>query len=180
MWKSYRAVLPVGAAACVLAACHTAPTQAAAPVPEAEQVVSRTMKNLYMAASAAPRQSAEQQKRIEDMARTADNGKELLLVMRAARGVFPSPESPIEKDVRATVTARMMKVATLAQLIEYAAEYPVEPANSRRYIERMFDLAKRDSDTRVWHRIQSAAFRLGAGDLAQQAQARADQLSPRQ
>ena len=75
--------------------------KAAAPVPEAEQVVSAGLKELYMAASVAAPQSPAQQKVILRMAEKASNGKELLLVMRAAVGVFPANAETQEQRAEA-------------------------------------------------------------------------------
>ena len=131
-------------AAWSLASCNTAAKKAAAPVPEAEQVVSASLKELYMAASAAAPQSAAQQKVILRMAEKASNGKELLLVMRAAVGVFPAGAGPqeqrAESQVRSIVTAKMMELGTLDQLIEYATEYSVDPESARPFVQRMFQL----------------------------------------
>jgi len=165
----------------VLAACHTASPQAALPSPEEEQVISDSLKQLYMAASTAPSQSIEQQKLILRMAQKATNGRELLLVMRAALGVFPSTMESrlqsVENQVLSLVTDKMMRVATLDQLIDYARLYPVGPDHSRRFIQRMFELGNATSDARAWYRIRAIAFHLRETDLEHQAQARADQLS---
>ena len=84
-----------------------------------------------MAASAAAPQSVAQQKVILRMAEKASNGKELLLVMRAAVGVFPagagSQEQRAESPVRSIVTAKMMELGTLDQLIEYATAVLCRP-----------------------------------------------------
>ncbi len=166
-----------------LASCDTAARSAAAPVPEAEQVVSAAMKRLYMAASAAPPQSPAQQKVILQMAGQASNGKELLLVVRAAVGVFPAGTGPqeqsAENQVRAIVTAKMMEFGTLDQLIEYATEYSVNAESARPFVQRMFELGGETSDPRVWYRIRVAASHLKVGDLERQAQIRGDQLAGR-
>ena len=165
----------------MMAACQTASQKAAAPTPEPQQVVSDAVKDLYMHVSTAPRQSPEQQKLILRMAQRASNPKELFLVMRAATGVFPaaagSPEQDIEGQVRSTVTGKMMKWATLGQLIDYAGAYPAEAGDGRALIERIFVLAKDSSEARVWHRIRAAAFHLRVKDLERQAQVRADALA---
>jgi hypothetical protein len=183
MRKYFRDALMVVAAAWILAACHTASRQAAAPTPESEQVIGSALKDLYMKVSTAPPHSPEQQKLILRMAQGATNGKELLLVMRAADGVFPavaaSGQQTPESQVRSTVTAKMMEVATLNQLVDYAVEYPVDTEHARRFVERMFELGNNTSDARVWYRIRVAAFHLGVSDLQQQAQAKGDQLAPR-
>ena len=101
MWKRFCGAPVVVMVAWSLASCNTAARNAAAPVPEAEQVVSAAMKELYMAASAAAPQSPAQQKVILQMAEKASNGKELLLVMRAAVGVFPAGTGPQEQARRA-------------------------------------------------------------------------------
>src|ERR1035438_6137213 len=116
MWKRFRGVPVVVLAAWNLASCNVANRKAAAPVPEAEQVVSAAVKDLYMASSAAAPQSPAQRKVILRMAEEASNGKELLLVMRAAVGVFNadagSREQPAESRVRSIVTAKMMELGT--------------------------------------------------------------------
>jgi len=112
------------------------------------------------------------------MAEKASNGKELLLTMRAAEGVFPA-DSDSRSRVYTVVTAKMMKLGTLDQLIEYATQYSVNPESTRALVQRMFQLGGEKSDPRVWYRIRLAAFHLKVGDLAQQAQARGDQLAGR-
>jgi hypothetical protein len=115
------------------------------------------------------------------MAGKASNGKELLLVMRAAVGVFPagsgSKEQAAESRMRSIVTAKMVKLGTLDQLIEYATQYPVNPESARPFVQRMFQLGGEQSDPRVWYRIRVAAFHQGVGDLERQAQTRGDQLA---
>jgi succinylarginine dihydrolase len=116
------------------------------------------------------------------MAEKASNGKELLLVMRAAVGVFPAGTAQAqsaESKVRSIVTAKMMELATLDQLIEYAMQYPVNPESARPFVERMFQLGGEKSDSRVWYRIRVAASRLKVGDLERQAQTRGDRLAGR-
>jgi len=166
-----------------LASCSTATRNATAPVPETEQVVSADLKALYMAASGAVPQSVAQQQVILRMAEKASNGKELLLVMRAAAGVFPassgSREQPAESQMRSIVTAKMMKLGTLDQLIEYTTQYSVNPESARPLVQRMFQLGGEQPDPRVWHRIGVAAFHLKVGDLERQAQTRGDQLAGR-
>jgi hypothetical protein len=163
-----------------LASCNSAARNAAVPVPEAEQVVGASLKDLHIAASMAIPQSPAQQKVILRMAEKASNGEELLLVMRAAVGVFPSDtggqESSTEVRVRSLVTAKMMRFATLDQLIEYSMQYPVEPGSSRQYVQRMIQLGGENPDARLWYRIRLAASRLHVDDLAAQAQANGDQL----
>jgi len=183
MWSRSCGVPVVVVVACNLASCDTAPRSAAAPVPEAEQVVSATMKQLYMVASAAAPQSPAQQKVILQMAEKASNGKELLLVMRAAVGVFPAGTGPrepsAESSARSIVTAKMMQLGTLDQLIEYATQYSVNPESARPFAQRMLQLGGERSDPRVWYRIRVAAFHLKVGDLERQAQTRGDQLAGR-
>ncbi|MDR3701100.1 MAG: hypothetical protein P4L56_15745 [Candidatus Sulfopaludibacter sp.] len=170
-------------AAWSLASCNTAASNAAAPVPEAQQKVSAVMKELYMAASGAAPQSPAQQKVILRMAQTASNGKELLLVLRAGVGVFPSGAGPqargAENEVRSIVTAKMMKLGTLDQLIECAMQYSVDPESARPFVQRMFQLGDVRSDPRTWYRIRLAAFHLQVSDLERQARTRGDQLAGR-
>ena len=172
------------AAAWILAGCHTASRQAETPTPEAQQVVSQGIKDRYMAVSMAAPQSVAQQKLVLRMAEEATNGKELMLVMRAAAGVFPAPAgeelSTLENEVRSEVTARMLQVATLDQLTDYALEYPIDAQDVRRFLKRMFELANNSADARAWYRIRAAAFHLKVRDLEQQAQARGDQLASRE
>jgi hypothetical protein len=181
--KGFGSVLLMSTVAWTLAACHTASRQAVAPTPETEQVVSEALKQLYMAASMAPSHSPEQQKLILRMAQKATNGKELLLVMRAAIGVFPSSaasgEQAVESQVRSMVTAKMIDDATLDQMIDYAKEYAVDAHDARRFVERMMELGQNASDAHVWYRIRAVAFHLKLSDLEQQAQSRGEQLAPR-
>lgn len=180
MQKFLRSALPAVTAAGMLAGCHGASPQASVPIPESQQVIGRSIKELYMAVSAAPPRSPEQQKLILAMAREAGNGKELLLVMRAAVGVFPPGQpSELEAQVHALVLPKMMQVATLDQLVEFASAHPVDAEYARRFVERMFDLGTGASDARTWYRIKTAAYHLGVRDLEQQAQARGDRLTPR-
>src|ERR1035437_1123610 len=183
MWKRFCGVPVVVMVAWSLASCNTAASNGAVPVPEAEQVVSAALKELYMAASAAAPPSVAQQKVVQTLTETAANGKELLLVMRAAVGVFPasagSQEQRGESTVRSIVTAKMMVLGTLDQLIEYATEYPVNPERARPWRQRMFQLGGEQSDPRVWYRIGLAAFHLNVGDLERQARTRGDQLAAR-
>jgi hypothetical protein len=176
MLKGFRGVPFVCVVAWTLASGNTA-----LPQPEAEQVVSAALKKLYMAAAAAPPQSPAQQKVILQMAEKASNGKELLLAMRAAVGAFPagtgSQENPAESQVRSIVTAKMMELGTLDQLIECATQYSVNPESARPFVQRMFQLAGQNTDPRVWYRIKVAAAHLKVSDLERQAQARGDQLA---
>jgi hypothetical protein len=180
MWKCFCGVPAVVLVAWNLASCSNAAKKAAMPVPESEQVVGAAVKDLYMAASAAAPQSAAQQKVILRMAEKASSGKELLLVMRAAEGVFPagagSPEQRAESQVRSIVTAKMMELGTLDQLIEYATQYSVDPESARPFVQRMFQLGDGNTNPREWYLIRATAFRLKVDDLARRAQARGDQL----
>jgi hypothetical protein len=166
-----------------LASGGTAASGAAVPQPEAEQVVSAALKKLYMAAAAATPQSPAQQGVILQMAEKASNGKELLLTARAAVGAFPagtgSQELPAESHMRSIVTAKMMELGTLDQLIEYATQYTVSPESARPFVQRMFQLGEWNSDSRVWYRVGIVASRLKLGDLDRQARARGDQLAGR-
>jgi hypothetical protein len=181
MMQCFRNALVLGAGAWMLVACQAASQQAATPTPETEQVVSNALKQLYMDVSTTPPQSATQQKLILRMAEKASNGKELLLVRRAAEGVFPggAPGTDLQKQVRSTVTGKMIRCATLEQLLDYAAGYSAEAADARPLVERLFELGKDNSDARVWYRIRAAAFHLRLKDLEQQAQARGDALAAR-
>jgi hypothetical protein len=172
-WSSQVAVL-----AWALVSCGTAPRKAAL-VPEAEQAIGEELKQLYMAASTAAPHSAEQQKLILRMAERASNGKELLLAMRAAVGVFPaeSGDQGVAERVRAIVTKKMMQLATLDQLTDYAAQYQVDPASARGYVKRMFELGAGNSDPRAWYRIRSVASHLKVSDLQQQAEAKGNELA---
>jgi hypothetical protein len=183
MLMGFRGVPFVVMVAWNLASGSSAASAAAVPQPEAEQVISAALKNLYMAAAAAAPQSPAQQKVILQMAEKASNGKELLLVMRAAVGTFPagsgSQEHPAESHVRSIVTAKMMELGTLDQLIEYATQYPVNPESARPFVQRMFQLGDRSSNPRVWNGIRLAAYHLKVPDLERQAQARGNQLAGR-
>ena len=132
-----------------------------------------------MASSVAAPQSAAQQKLILQMAQRASNGKEVLLALRAAAGVFSAAAAGrgSEARVRAVATAKMMSMGTLDQLIEYAMSYPVDAQSTRPFIERIFSLADSQTDARTWYRIKMAAFHLKVGDLERQAQAKGDQLA---
>ena len=181
MWKLRACTWLGAAAALVLPSCHTASREEAART-ESEQMISDSLKELYMASSAAPPQSLEQQKLILRMAEKASNGKELLLVMRGGMGVFPADQgSPgqTESRVRSIVAAKMMRFATLNQLIEYAMRYSVNPEDARQFAQRMFQLADKDSNPQIWYRIKLAAYHLKVGDLERQAQAKGDQLAGR-
>ena len=181
MLKGFCGVPVVVMVAWNLVSGSTAASNGAAPQPEAEQVVSSALKKLYMAAAAAPPQSQAQQNVIQQMAEKASNGKELLLVRRAAVGAFPAStggqENPAETRVVSAVTAKMMELGTLDQVIEYATQYSVNPESSRPFVQRMFQLGDRNSDPRVWYRIRIAASHLKVPDLERQAQAKGDQLA---
>jgi hypothetical protein len=161
-------------AAGTLASCNISGSQAAAPQAESEQVIGNTLKELYMSASAAPPQSAEQRKLILRMADQSSNGKELLLTMRAAEGVFPT-----DAELQSVVATKMMRVATLDQMTNYAKQYAIPAESARPYLQRIFELGETQSDPRVWQRIRAAAARLKIADLEKQAQAKADQLATR-
>jgi hypothetical protein len=113
------------------------------------------------------------------MAEKASNGKELLLAARAAVGVFPGDAGSLEGQVRSIVTAKMIELGTLDQLIEYATRYPVDPSSARPFVERMFQLGDENSNPREWYRIKVVALHLKVGDLERRAQARGDQLAGR-
>jgi hypothetical protein len=183
MWNRVCGVPAVVLVAWNLASCNAVARKAATPVPEAEQVVDAALKDLYMAASAATPQSPAQQKMILRMAEKASNGKELLLVMLAEVGVFPagarSQEQLAESQVRSIVTAKMMKLGTLDQLIEYATQYSVDPEGARPFVQRMFQLGDENPNPQEWYRIRAAASRLKVGDLERKAQGRGDQLAGR-
>ena len=150
---------------------------------ESGQVIGESLKELYMACSEVPPHSAAQQKLVVRMAEKASNGKELLLVMRAAIGVFPAgadkQEKGTERRVLSLVAAKMMKIATLNQLIEYARQYSVNPEDARPFVQRMIQLADRNPDPAIWYRIKLVATDLNIDDLQQQAQTRGDQLTGR-
>jgi hypothetical protein len=137
-----------------LASGNTAASNAAVPVPEAEQVVSAALKKLYMAAAAAVPQSPAQQNVILQMTEKASNGKELLLVMRAAVGTFPASTGSLEhragSQVRSIVTVKMIELGTLDQLIEYATQYSVNPESARPFVQRIFQLGVRTPTRGVW------------------------------
>lgn len=176
MWK-LRACTWLGAAvALVLPACHTASKEVATS--ESQQVISEPLKKLYMDCSAAPPQSGAQQKMVLRMAERASSGKELLLVMRANQGVFPIGNAT-ETRIRSMVAGKMMRVATLNQLIEYARLYSVNPEDARPFAQRMFQLAEQNSNPQVWYGIKLAAYHLNVGDLERQAQAKGDELAGR-
>jgi hypothetical protein len=183
MWKRFYGTTVVVVFAWCLASCNNTARKAAAPVPETEQEVSAGMKELYMAASLAAPQSPAQQKVMLRMAQKSSNGKELLLTMRAAAGVFPEGNGPqeqgVESQVDSIVTAKLMKIGTLDQLIEYATSYSVNPESARPFVQRMFQLGNEESDPHVWHRIRVAAMRLKVDDMVRQAQLRADQTAGR-
>ncbi|MBS1856108.1 MAG: hypothetical protein JST11_12130 [Acidobacteria bacterium] len=183
MGKRLAGVSLVVAAAWSMASCQMDAKKASAPAPESEQVISNNLKDLYMVVSAAAPQSPEQQRTILRMAERAANGKELLLVMRAAEGVFPaaadSPAKNTERQLHAMVTAKMMRAATLDQMVDYAKQYTVDEESTRPYVQRMFELGEGNSDSRAWYRIRATASRLHVRDMEQQAQARAEQLASR-
>jgi len=183
MWTRLRGAPVVVVITWNLASCNNAGRKAEAPVPEAEQVVSPALKKLYMAAGAMSPRSPAQQKVILQMAESASNGKELLLVMRAAVGVFPVGAGPreqnLESRVRSMVTAKMMELGTVEQMIEYATAYSVSPESARPFVQRMFQLGGEERNSRLWYRIKGVAFHLNVADLERQAQDRADQPARR-
>jgi hypothetical protein len=179
MWKRFFGAPAVVLAAWSMASCNTTTTKTTAPLPEKEQVVDANLKDLYMAASAAPPQSAAQQRVILKMAQRAANGKELLLAMRAAIGVFPANADSEEARVHAIVTAKMIELGTLDQMLEYATRYPVDPQSARPFVERMFQLADANTNPREWYRIRVIARRFKLNDLEGQALARGNQLAGR-
>ena len=183
MWKRSSDIPLALLVALAMASCHTAP-QDAANEPESAQVISESLKDLYMTCSTAAPQSVEQQNLVLQMARQASNGKELLLVMRAAIGVFPAHAGAraqsAESRLRSIVAAKMMKLGTLDQLIECAMRYAVNPEDSQPFVERMFRLADKVGEARVWYRIRLAAVHLNASELARQAQAKGELLASKQ
>ena len=154
----------------LLVGCHSV-SRTAAPVPESQQIISAEIKNLYMSVSAAAPHSPEQQELVTQMVDRSTSAKELLLTMRAVDGVFSSDEAVA--PVRATVTSKMMQVATLDQLSDYATRFGVDPTQARAYVERMFQLASEVTDSRAWHRIRLTAAHLRQADLERAAAARA-------
>jgi hypothetical protein len=176
MWKLRACTWLGAAAALVLPSCHTASKEVATS--ESQQVIGQSLKQLYMACSTAPPQSPAQQKLVLQMVDEASNGKELLLVMRAAEGVFPAGQAK-ETRVRSIVAAKMMRAGTLNQLIEYARLYSVNPEDARPFAERMFQLADQNRNPQTWYGIKLAAYHLKVGDLERQAQAKGDQLTGR-
>ncbi len=177
MSKRLGGVLLVVAAAGCLASCQVDAKKASGPLPESEQVIGNHLKDLYMAVSAAPPQSPAQQKAVQRMAEGAFNGKELMLVMRAAEGVFPATNTAAAMQLYVTVTSKMMQGATLDQLVDFARQYPVSAETARPFVQRMFELGEGVTDARAWYRIRATASRLRVADLEQQAQARALQLA---
>ncbi len=161
-------------AAGALTSCQSTERVAAAPVPESEQVVRESLKELYMSVSAAPAQSEKKKKLILRMADEASKGKELMLTMRAAMGITAS--SP-QDDIQSAVTTKMMKVGTLDQLTDFEKQYEVPPATARPYVQRMFELGNGQTDPRVWQRIRATASRLKLADLEQAARVKAEELS---
>jgi hypothetical protein len=158
-----------------LTSCRMEPRSAAGPVPERQQTVGDAARTLYLAVSKAPPRSAEQRRLVLKMAEGATNGKELLMAMRAGMGVFPSApgasDAIPEARVRSIVTAKMLKLGTLSQLLDYAAKYGVEAQDARPLVVRMCELGKTSSDPQVWRRIGATAARLNLGDLERLAQA---------
>jgi len=166
--------------ALTMAGCHNA-LQEPANLPESAQVIRDSLKTLYMDASAAPPRSVAQQRLVLKMAREASNGKELLLTLRAAVGVFPegadAGAESTESHLRSIIAAKMMKLGTLDQLIECAMRYPINRGDSQPFVARMFRLADQVRDARVWYRIRLAALHLNASEMAGQAQTRGELLA---
>jgi hypothetical protein len=183
MWKLVGRIPLALMVALALASCHTAPQDASNP-PESAQAIRESLKTLYMDCSAAPPGSIAQQKLVLRMAEKASNGKELLLTLRAVVGVFPESADRetqrAESHLRSIITAKMMKLATLDQLIECAMRDAINREDAQPFVQHMFRLADQIHDARVWYRIQLAAFHLNASDLAQQAQAKGDLLAGKQ
>lgn len=182
MVQCFRNAVVVGAGAWMLAGCQTVSQRADGPTPETEQVISDSIKQLYMDVSTSSPQSVGQQKLILRMAEKASNGKELLLVRRAAEGVFPpsvTVEPNIEKQVQSMVTGKMIRCATLEQLLDYAAGYSADSSDATALVARMFELGRESPDARVWYRIRAVSLHLRLKDLAQQAQAKGDALAAR-
>ncbi len=168
-------------AGCGMAGRQTALPTAAMPTPEEQQVVGGVAKTLYLAVSRSKPRSSEQQHLVLRMAETAKNGKELLMAMRAGMGVFPPPGAPghsLEGQVRSIVTGKMLRMATLDQLADYASRYGVDAADARPVVERMFELGDSASDPQVWLRIRAAAFRFRLSDLERLARERVEQIDP--
>ena len=84
-------------------------------------------------------------------------------------GAFPagtgSQELPAESHMRSIAVGKMMELGTLDQLIDYATQYFVNPESARPFVQRMFQLGDRNSDSRVWYRVGVVASRLKLGDL---------------
>jgi hypothetical protein len=177
MWKLIHGI-PLSVVLIGLTACQHAPEEPGYPnASPASQSISPAVEKLYMAHAAAPQHSAAQRGLVEQMAEKAGNGKELLLTMRVIAAVFPTPGSPedqaAERRVRALVAEKMVRVATLEQLHEYAMRYAMTPVEGRAVVERMLQLAGNRSDPQTWNMIKRAARSVKADDLAQKAQAQA-------
>lgn len=176
MWShsssAFMALFIVGS----MTSCNNTSRTAAVPAPESEQQIGNAIKELYMAASAAAPQSEAQQKLILEMAGKAANGKELMLVMRAAEGVFPAAAAAAMSRVRFLVAEKMVQVATLDQLVDFARHDTVHPDHARAIVQRMFELANESPDARVWYQIRATASRLKVNDLETQARERVDRL----
>ena len=100
-------------------------------------------------------------------------------MVRAAIGVFPANAQSEEARVRAIVTDKMMEVGTLDQMLDYATRYPVDPQSTRPFVERMCQLADKNTNPREWYRIGIIARRFKLSDLEAQATARGSQLAGR-
>jgi len=183
MWKLSRDIPLALMATVTLSSCRTTPWEAASPK-ESAQAVRDSVKAAYMDVSAVSPHSVAQQKLLLKMAQESTNGAELLLTLRAAVGVFPQgPNAGMqgtERQFRAIIGDKLIKVGTLDQLIECVMRYQINQADGQPFIERMFRLADQVHDARVWDRIRLAALHLNASDMAQQAQLRIDLLSGKQ
>ena len=52
--------------------------------------------------------------------------------------------------MRSIVTAKMIELGTLDQLIEYATQYSVNPESARPFVQRIFQLGVRTPTRGVW------------------------------
>ena len=176
MWTLRYAPL---ATSLLVLACQPSPQQGTV-TGASPALISDSIKEFYMACSAAPPRSPEQQKLLLKMANKASNGKELLLVMRAAEGVFPAvatpPESGRQSHFRGIVTGKMIQLASLDELIEYMMRYSINAEDARPFIQRMLQLAAGSQDPRIWSRIQHGAVQWKLADLALQAEAKRKDL----
>jgi hypothetical protein len=181
--RMFRALL-AAALSVGLTGCGSSPrTQEPASAAGDRQSIGPEMKRLYMACSAAPRQSPQQQKLVRQMAETASNGQELLMTMRASIGVFPGDAAAsVQKEehaVRSLVAAKLIKAGNLEELTQFAVQYTVNREDSRPLVERMFELASANRDPAQWQQVARAARGVSALDLAQQALAQREALTHR-